>query len=187
MSAFRIPGPLCLLSSTGGLVLGSLASKGLRKAAAKLAARELGPKIMSIVLRRRTARLVGKQWDKAFAHIAEHFSQRTAFAAARRTAGIFTRELCAKDAIEKLVTQAVKKPSAKTISRAFVHGVSAGEPVVIVEREFGHVIGQAFKREVIDGVEQIVLEGDCRVLRVVYNCAGEILSAFPVSAIYHGL
>lgn len=198
MGASRIPGPLDSIGASGFVLVANLAGKGARKAAAKLAARELGPRIMRIVFSKRTVRFVGKQWEKAFAHITEHFSAQRALAAGRSTAGIFVSKFRGKEAIERLITDAVKSPSAKTVSRSFVHGVSAGEPVVIVEREFGHVIGEAFKlvqgqvvkdveKQVINGVERVIWNGDCNVLRVIYNSAGEIVTAFPVRAIRHGL
>jgi hypothetical protein len=198
VGASRIPGALDSIGGAGLVLIANLAGKGARKAAAKLAARELGPRIMKVVFGKRTVRFVGKQWERAFAHITEHFSARGALAAGRSTAGIFLPQFRAKEVIQRLITDAVKSPSAKTVSRSFVHGVTAGEPVIIVEREFGHVIGEAFKmvqgqvvkdveKEMVNGVERILWNGDCRVLRVIYNSAGEILTAFPVRAVRHGL
>jgi hypothetical protein len=97
-----------------------------------------------------------------------------------------------------LIKSAVKRISNRIFTRNFVHGVSAGEPVMIVEREFSHVVGEAFKqvggvivkdseKVVENGIERIIWNGDCKVLRVVFNVAGEVITAFPVRAINFGL
>jgi hypothetical protein len=168
----------------GRLVFGNLATKGGRKLAAKLASRELGQAITRIALSKRTVRFIGKRWEEAFRHIAEHFAARTALAT-RAAAGVFLEAFRSRSAVEGLIKQAVKRPSNKLLSRRVVHGakLAIGEPVVIVEREFSQVIGEAFK---MSGSE-IVKEGECKVLRVVFNVAGEVITAFPVPGINAGL
>lgn len=193
----RVPGPLSLTSLSGRLAFGNLQTKGARKLAQKLASREFGRAFSKIAFSKRTVRFVGKQWEVAFKHITEHFAAKTALAT-RKTAGVFLSAFRSRSAIEGLIKQAVKRPSNKVFTRKFVHTVVAGEPVTIVEREFSFVIGEAFKevggaivkdseKVIENGVERVLWNGDCKVLRVIYNVAGEVVSAFPVQAINAGL
>jgi hypothetical protein len=200
---FRVPGPLGLSPFSGRPLFGNaaanLATKGGRKAAAKFAGRELGRAISKIAFSKRTVRFIGKQWQRALAHIGEHFSARTALAAGRKTAGIFLERFRNPGGVQQLIKQAVKKPSNRLFTKAKIHVAEhIGQPVVIVEREFSFVVGEAFKEvggvivkdseKVIEhGVERVIWNGDCKVLRVVFNRTGDIITSYPVRAINWGL
>ncbi len=184
------------LAILGTAIYANLASKGARKAAAKLAERELGRAILKIAFTKRNISFAHKAWTVAFTHIAEHFGTKAAIGKA--THGVFLKALRNRAAVEGLVKSAVGRSSNRVISRRFVHQLTIGEPVIIVEREFGEVIGEAFKMEggkivkatekvIENGVERVIWNGDCKVLRVIYNIYGRPITAFPIRAIGEGL
>jgi hypothetical protein len=168
---------------SGRLLFANLGTKGARKLARKLAERELGRAISKIAFGKRTLRFVGKQWEFAFKHITEHFSAKTALLT-RKTAGVYLARFRSEGAVQNLIKSAVARSSNRLFTRSFVHTVAAGEPVTIVEREFSFVIGESFKQL---ATGEIVKEGECKVLRVIFNVAGEVITAFPVTAINAGL
>jgi hypothetical protein len=183
----RVPGALGMSWLSGhpaGLrirtpILGNIWTKGAQKAAS-----ELGKDLLKLALRRAGSRLAGKilieskAWQKAFLHIAEHFTLDLLKEKASHT--IFTAALRNRTAVERLIITTVKGPSHRAITRATIDGVAAGRPVIILERVFQEVIGEEFKRQ---GGE-LVLQNQCKILRVIIDITGRPVTAYPVSALF---
>lgn len=173
--------------------------------------REVGVSLSKLALKKAGARLAGKvlikskAWQKAFLHIAEHFTVDAL--AHKATHGVFAKALRSPKALERLIVSAVKSPSRKFISRATIEGVARGKPVVIIEREFGEVIGDVFVNEggkivqqtvdkVVTETVQEVVNGkivtktitktvkvpvQCKILRIVVDFTGRPITAIPVA------
>lgn len=146
---------------------------------ARRAAQEAGKGFLKLALRRSASRLTGKMltgskaWAVAFKHIAEHFSLGPL--ATKATHTVFVQVFRNKKACEALIAQAVKGPSRRYISRATVHGVTAGRPVIILEREFQHLVGETFSKAAPEAKPVA-----CRILRVIVDFTGKPITAYPI-------
>jgi len=121
--------------------------------AARKAAAEVGKDIMKGAFRKAGSRFLGKllirskAWDKAFVHIAEHFSLK--LVSQKATHGVFVASLRNRAALEKMIIKTVKGPSRKLISRATVDGVKAGRPgegIAAAVKEIGALLARHFPR-----------------------------------------
>lgn len=177
----KTPGPLGI-TAVSGLSAGLHLPQFFANIATK-AAREVGKDILKLALKRAGTRIAGKilikskAWGKAFLHIAEHFSVEPLLKKGTHT--LFKAPLRNRAAVEALIVKAVKNPSRKIVSRATVHGVRAGRPVIIIEREFTEVIGETFKQAVGEEAKKIA---DCKILRVIVDITGRPITAYPVEA-----
>jgi hypothetical protein len=151
---------------------------------AKRAAQDVGEAALKQMLRKAGTKLVGKiflksqAWKVAFVHVAEHFTLKAL--ATKETHTVFVKALRSEKALEKLIVKAIRGPSRKYISRATVHNVTAGKPVIILEREFKEVIGETFARSATGPVRR----GECRFLRVIVEVAtGRPVTAYPIEAL----
>ncbi len=153
------------------------------------AAKEVGARALRVGLRRAGAKTIAKlmiessAWKRAFVHIAEHFAIDAIKEKGQHT--VFTLALRSTEAIKPLIVATAKGPSHKYISRALVHSVRAGKPVIVLERVFQEVIGETFKEIEENGVKKIVKTADCKVMRIILDLKGTPLSAYPVEALSH--
>lgn len=144
--------------------------------AGRAAARELGGRLSALALRRASSRILGKigtrsrHWARAFEHIALHFRPDPT----RAAHAVFEAAFRSRPALEELIQRAVRRPSQRLLTRATIHGNPAGRAVVVLEREFGRVIGQQ------DGQA-------CTILRIIVDYTGRPITAYPIAAFRAGM
>lgn len=138
--------------------IGKKVVKEIGRKAARLAVKKAGSRFFGHITRNSRA------WQKAFAHIAEHF----AAVPGKASHAIFEKKFHSVDAIENLLKRALSGPSrSPLLTKLTIDGAPAGKPAVVIEREFGEVIGRIGEKE-------------CRILRLVVDFTGRPVTAFPV-------
>jgi hypothetical protein len=147
--------------------LGQRLARGALKAAAKRAASKVGTG--------------SRAWTKAFTHIVEHFSERVF--EQRATHSVFAAGLRERRLVEPLIEKTLKGPGNKQITKALVHDVAAGTPVVIIERQFPDIIGETiFRRR-----NGVIERESCTILRVVVDFSGTPVTAYPVTEFFRSV
>jgi len=142
---------------------------------AKEIGRQIAVKALTAAAKKAATKLArgSRAWTKAFTHIAQHFNP--SLFGNRVTHGVFVSALRRKDLLEPLIEETLKK-GRRQITKAVVHDVAEGRPVVIIEREFEQIIGVTrFRRG-----EGVVAE-NCRILRVIVDVTGTPVTAYPVT------
>ncbi|MEK6701726.1 MAG: hypothetical protein AABZ53_05655 [Planctomycetota bacterium] len=137
---------------------------------------EVGAKFAALALKKAGTRISGKvltgspHWKAAFVHVAEHFGPQ----AGKASHAIFEAALRSQRALETLIQSAALKPSLKYLGRETIGGMAVGRPVIVLEREFGRVIGK-------------IGQDNCTVLRLVLDITGKPITAYPIRSLGQSL
>jgi hypothetical protein len=155
--------------------------------AAKRAAKQVGKRLTQLALKKAASRIIGKMavgsrfWDKAFKHIAEHFSEQAL--ASKAVHAVFASKYRTKAALEALLKQGASKAGRRTLTQATIAGNPLGRPVVILEREFAEAIGEELTKKVVNGAE-VIERVPCKILRIIVDYTGKPVTAYPVKVFF---
>jgi hypothetical protein len=138
---------------------------------------EIGKDLAKLMAKKAPSRVLGhlardsRVWKKAFEHIAEHFEP----IAGKPAHAVFEPKYRSMTAMQELITKAMTKLGRAPVVTKLTDaaGVPVGKPAVILEKEFAEVIGRKGATE-------------CRILRVVVDFTGRLITAYPVEKFVSG-